>query len=82
MEDAGEAYRSIIEACAASSPDARIDGVLVEEMIPAGLEVFIGARLDPDYGPVILLGQGGSGGGGARRSGCSRRTGRFACHNE
>lgn len=61
VDDAVEAYRSIIEACAASSPDARIDGVLVEEMIPAGLEVFIGARLDPDYGPVILLGQGGSG---------------------
>lgn len=60
-EEAADAYRSIIDACAASSPDARIDGVLVEEMIPAGLEVFIGARLDPDYGPVILFGQGGSG---------------------
>ncbi|MDN5843372.1 MAG: acetate--CoA ligase family protein, partial [Alcaligenaceae bacterium] len=42
-------------------PDARIDGVLVERMVAAGLEVFIGARLDPNYGPVVLFGPGGSG---------------------
>lgn len=61
QDGAADAYSSIVEACAASNPKARIDGVLVEEMIPAGLEVFIGARLDPDYGPVILFGPGGSG---------------------
>lgn len=60
-DHAADAYDSIIAACRASHPDANVEGVLVEEMIPAGLEVFIGARVDPDYGPVILVGPGGSG---------------------
>ncbi len=60
-ESAAEAFESIMAACTASSPDAAIDGVLVEEMVSAGLEVFIGARVDPDYGPIVLFGPGGSG---------------------
>src|SRR5690606_6939878 len=42
-DNAADAYDSIIAACRASHPDAKVEGVLVEEMIPAGLEVFIGA---------------------------------------
>lgn len=60
-DDASAAFADIIEACRASHPKARIDGVLVEEMIPPGLEVFIGARFDRHYGPVVLFGPGGSG---------------------
>lgn len=60
-EKAAEAYQSIIDACVKSHPHATIDGVLVEEMVPAGLEVFIGARVDHDYGAVVLVGAGGSG---------------------
>ncbi len=57
---AAEAFSSIMADCRASSPDARIDGVLIEEMVAPGLEVFIGARIDPQYGAVILVGPGGS----------------------
>ncbi|MBB6309214.1 CoA-binding protein [Xanthobacter tagetidis] len=60
-DGAAAAFASIMAACRSSHPDADIDGVLVEEMVPPGLEVFIGARLDRDYGPVILVGPGGSG---------------------
>jgi acyl-CoA synthetase (NDP forming) len=60
-DDAGAAFEAILSACRQSHPSARLDGVLVEEMVPAGLEIFIGARLDPHYGPVVLFGPGGSG---------------------
>ena len=34
-------------------------GVMVYEQIPPGTELILGARRDPDFGPVILLGAGG-----------------------
>lgn len=58
--DAPQAFDDIMEACRSSHSDARIEGVLVEEMVGGKLEVFIGARFDRDYGPVVLLGPGGS----------------------
>ncbi|MGB3867221.1 MAG: acetate--CoA ligase family protein [Xanthobacteraceae bacterium] len=60
-EHAADAYQSIMDACRASYPQAAIEGVLIEEMVPAGLEVFIGAQVDRDYGVVVLIGPGGSG---------------------
>lgn len=60
-EHAADAYQAIIEASRESCPKAVIEGVLIEEMIPAGIEVFIGAQVDRDYGVVVLIGPGGSG---------------------
>ncbi|HUH58492.1 MAG TPA: acetate--CoA ligase family protein [Candidimonas sp.] len=59
-EQAEQVYAEIIQACRASSPDATVDGVLLEEMVTGGVEVFLGARVDPHYGGVVLLGLGGS----------------------
>lgn len=61
LAEVGEAFDAILAACRASSPQARLEGVLVEERVPDGLEVFIGARVDRDYGTVVLLGHGGTG---------------------
>jgi acyl-CoA synthetase (NDP forming) len=60
VDQAGDAFSAIIEACRASHPDARLEGVLVEEIVAPGLEVFIGARIDPQYGAILLVGPGGS----------------------
>jgi succinyl-CoA synthetase beta subunit len=36
-----------------------LDGILVESMAPPGLELVIGARRDPHWGPIVLVGLGG-----------------------
>ena len=44
---------------AASRPGLALDGVLVEAMAERGVELIVGARNDPHWGPVILVGFGG-----------------------
>ncbi|HYC23895.1 MAG TPA: acetate--CoA ligase family protein, partial [Candidatus Bathyarchaeia archaeon] len=39
--------------------DARIDGVLVQEMVQGGQEVMLGVSVDPHFGPTVLFGLGG-----------------------
>jgi len=40
-------------------PGLALDGVLVEGMAARGVELIVGARNDPAWGPVILVGFGG-----------------------
>ncbi len=42
-----------------SGRDATIDGFLLEEMAPAGHEMVIGGIVDPQFGPMIMVGLGG-----------------------
>jgi acyl-CoA synthetase (NDP forming) len=42
-----------------AQPGLKLDGVLVEAMSPPGLELVVGARRDPRWGPVLMLGLGG-----------------------
>ncbi len=41
------------------SPSPRVNGVLIQPMIPAGTEIMIGARVDPLFGPLVVVGLGG-----------------------
>jgi acetyltransferase len=43
---------------AAHDPAARIEGFLVQEMVD-GLEMILGVREDPQFGPFMLAGLGG-----------------------
>ena len=39
--------------------NARVDGFLLEEMAPAGVEVVVGGLRDPQFGPMVMVGLGG-----------------------
>jgi len=43
---------------AAHDPRARVEGFLVQEMVD-GLEMIVGVREDPQFGPFMLVGLGG-----------------------
>src|SRR5207244_2895772 len=53
-----KAAETLLAAARASYPSARIDGFLVQEMV-SGVEAIVGARSDPLYGPMLLVGSGG-----------------------
>jgi acetyl coenzyme A synthetase (ADP forming)-like protein len=40
-------------------PDARIDGVYVEQMLSPGLEIILGMTRDRQFGPMLMFGLGG-----------------------
>jgi acetyltransferase len=58
-EEAAEAFERILSAVAKNRPDAKVDGVLVSEMIDAEVELIVGLKNDPVFGPVIMTGLGG-----------------------
>ncbi|MBN9480519.1 MAG: acetate--CoA ligase family protein [Bordetella sp.] len=53
------AYEAMAARVAEARPDAVIDGYLVEGMAPRGLELVVGGRRDPHWGPVLMVGLGG-----------------------
>ena len=52
-------WQRLTDNLATHRPGLALDGVLVEAMGPRGLELVVGARRDPDWGPVVLVGLGG-----------------------
>jgi acetyltransferase len=52
-------YDEIIKNAQKYDPDAKINGVLVQEMIQNGTEVMIGMSQDPQFGPTMAFGMGG-----------------------
>lgn len=54
-----EAYDAVMASCRAAFPDAAIEGVMVQDMAPPGLEVIVGMATDPQFGPVLMFGLGG-----------------------
>ncbi len=54
-----EAFKTIIANAKKYNKIAEIKGVLVVEMVKGGKELIIGSKLEPGFGPVIMLGMGG-----------------------
>lgn len=40
-------------------PEAKLDGFLLSEMAPAGVELILGTRRDSLFGPLVMVGLGG-----------------------
>ena len=53
-------YSKLMERIAKNEPNARIRGVMVEQMAPKGIEVIVGMRRDPTFGPMMMFGLGGT----------------------
>jgi len=54
-----DAYGAIMHNCRSRKPGAVIEGVEVTRMVTEGLEIIIGARRDPSFGPIVMFGLGG-----------------------
>ena len=54
-----EAFKTIIKNAKKYNSKAEIKGVLIVEMVKGGKEMIIGSKLEPGFGPVIMLGMGG-----------------------
>ncbi len=53
------AWDSVAANVRKSQPDLPLDGMLVEAMAPPGLELVVGARREPRWGPILTIGLGG-----------------------
>jgi len=58
-DDVRAGYAAVMANAARVVPPPRINGVLVQPMVAAGTEVIIGARVDPQFGPLVVVGLGG-----------------------
>jgi acetate---CoA ligase (ADP-forming) len=53
------AYTEILQNAKRYRPDAKIEGILIQEMITGGTEVIVGMSQDLQFGPTVMFGLGG-----------------------
>jgi 4-hydroxybutyryl-CoA synthetase (ADP-forming) len=53
------AFNEIMNNAKNFKPDAQIKGILVQELITSAKEVILGAKQDPLFGPLVMVGLGG-----------------------
>jgi acetate---CoA ligase (ADP-forming) len=54
-----DAFADVMARAQAFNTSAKINGVLVQQMVTNGTEVIVGIDVDPQLGPMLLLGIGG-----------------------
>jgi acetate---CoA ligase (ADP-forming) len=58
-EEVRDAFDLMMMRIPTVMPDARLDGVYLEQMAPKGREVILGMTRDPQFGPMMMFGLGG-----------------------
>ena len=53
------AYAKVMANALKVAPASRINGALVQPMVAPGVEIMVGARVDPLFGPLIVVSLGG-----------------------
>jgi acetyltransferase len=59
VKEVEEGYERLAALIRATSPTAAEQSVLIQKMVAHGLEIFVGGKQDPTFGPVVLVGLGG-----------------------
>lgn len=59
VDDAARVASELARRARATVPEARLDGILVCEYVPDGIEVIVGVSDAPPFGPAVMLGLGG-----------------------
>ena len=57
--DVADAYELMMLRISRRMPDAFLEGVYLERMVPRGREVILGMTRDPQFGPMLMFGLGG-----------------------
>ncbi len=58
-EDVADAFELMMLRIGRQMPDAFLEGVYMEKMVPRGREVILGMTRDPQFGPMLMFGLGG-----------------------
>jgi acetate---CoA ligase (ADP-forming) len=53
------AWDTVMHNVKHAAPNTKLDGALIEKMSSRGIELMVGAKRDPGWGTVLLLGLGG-----------------------
>ncbi len=59
-KEVSQAYREVLAAVAAAQPQADLQGALVQKMAAKGRETILGMTRDPQFGPLLMFGLGGT----------------------
>ena len=58
-DELAAAWERLHKNVATAWPGHALEAILVETMAPSGVEMVVGGRRDPDWGPVVMVGLGG-----------------------
>ncbi len=58
-QEVADAFELMMLRIGRKAPEAFLEGVYLEQMVPKGREVILGMTRDPQFGPMLMFGLGG-----------------------